>query len=60
MLNLQLTVTVYQADREDPWHYIWTGWVGEDSLPLLQKLNVSRQSHKKNGLRRGLIWSKLH
>lgn len=37
-------ITVYQADSEDPWHYIWTGWVGEDSLPLLQKLNVSRQS----------------
>lgn len=37
-------ITVYQADRNDPWHYVWTGWIGEDSLPLLQELSLSRRS----------------
>jgi AraC family transcriptional regulator of arabinose operon len=37
-------ITVYQADAIHPWHYIWTGWIGEDTLPLLQELGISRQS----------------
>ena len=37
-------ITVYQADLMDPWHFVWTGWRGDESLPLLQELGVSRQS----------------
>lgn len=37
-------ITVYQADNAHPWHYVWTGWRGPDSLPLMEELGISRQS----------------
>lgn len=37
-------ITVYQADAVTPWHYVWTGWRGQDSLPLLEELGISRQN----------------
>jgi AraC family transcriptional regulator of arabinose operon len=37
-------VTVYEADDRDPWHYVWTGWIGEESLKLLEELGISRHN----------------
>ena len=28
-------VTVYQADSNEPWHYGWVGFTGEDAAPLI-------------------------
>lgn len=37
-------VTVYRADEVEPWHYMWAGWVGGESMALLHKLGIRRQS----------------
>lgn len=33
----------YQADQEDPWHYIWVACGGSNAWPLLQKAGFSSQ-----------------
>lgn len=37
-------VTVYRANPVTPWFYVWAGWTGKESLPLLEELGISRQN----------------
>lgn len=37
-------VTVYYADKADPWTYIWVGFLGERAETLVQYAGLSRES----------------
>ncbi|MBE6688569.1 MAG: AraC family transcriptional regulator [Ruminococcaceae bacterium] len=35
------TIVKYQADKEDPWHYAWINFSGDDSQEILSHIGVS-------------------
>lgn len=41
----------YQADAEDPWHYVWVGFVGSNAHTLLDSMGVTRERPVVRGAR---------
>lgn len=37
------TVTYYQADKDDPWHYCWVGFAGRKAEYYLRQANLSQE-----------------
>ncbi len=45
-------VTFYEADREDPWHYVWIGFNGAKAAGYLQQIGLSNDNpiiHTQHG-----------
>ena len=38
------TVVKYQADREEPWHYAWIGFYGDEAKEILSQVGISVQN----------------
>lgn len=38
-------ITIYQADAEDPWEYVWIAFDGEEAEGLLKKYNLGAEQY---------------